>query len=248
MSTESERSLAGLAPAGAAVLGRLLGVDDRADSRVGVIVAEVARDIIEGRLAPGADLNSVELAKRFESSRTPVREALMVLEKEGLVTIPARRRPRVAVLELARVEEVYRLRGELYAMVSERVAERADAAQLAALDDVVARMDASVRAGDVTGSFWHNVTFHERAGDVAGDLTLKRTLDSLGVAVLRLRHHSLSQPGRPELSLQDHRRLVRAYRERDARLAGALSRSIVISALGAIKAAPGPLALVVADA
>ncbi|MBO0848825.1 MAG: GntR family transcriptional regulator [Pseudonocardia sp.] len=220
---------------------------DRTDSRVGVIVAAVARDIIEGRLAPGADLNSVDLARRFESSRTPVREALMVLEKEGLVTVPARRRPRVATLELARVEEVYRLRGELYAMVSERVAERAHPAQLAALGEVVRRMGASAQAGDVTAFFWHNVTFHERAGDVADAHTLKRTLDSLGVAVLRLRHHSLSQPGRIELSLRDHRRLVRAYQERDVRLAGALSRSLVASALDAIKAAPGPITLVGRD-
>lgn len=242
MSTGSVIDLPGLVPAGAAVLGRLLGVHDRADSRVGVIVAAVARDIIEGRLPPGADLNSVDLARRFESSRTPVREALMLLEKEGLVTILARRRPRVAMLELARVEEVYRLRGELYAMMSERVAQRADPAQLAALGDVVRWMGACAHAGDVTGFFWHNVTFHERAGDVAGAHTLKRTLDSLGVAVLRLRHHSLSQPGRMELSLRDHRRLVSAYRERDARLAGALSRSIVTSALHTIKAVPGPIA------
>ena len=48
---------------------------------------------------PGADLNSVELATRFGTSRTPVREALMLLEKEGLVEIPPRRRPRVCAYQ-----------------------------------------------------------------------------------------------------------------------------------------------------
>jgi DNA-binding GntR family transcriptional regulator len=228
---------------GAAVLGRLLGVEDRADSRVGEIVTFLAREIIEGRLLPGADLNTVDLAKQFGSSRTPVREALMVLENEGLVTVPARRRPRVAVLNLVRVEEVYRLRGELYAMVSARVAELAEPAQVEALAMTLNEMAAAADAGDVTAYFWHNVTFHERAGDAAGDVTLKRTLDSLGIAVLRLRHHSLSLSGRMSLSLQDHQRLLRAYREGDAQLASALSRSIVVTALAAIRAEPGSIAL-----
>src|SRR3546814_1769546 len=72
-----------------------IDLKERSDSLVGRIAADVARAITEGRLTPGADLNSVELAARFGTSRTPVREALMLLEKEGLVEIPPRRRPRV---------------------------------------------------------------------------------------------------------------------------------------------------------
>jgi DNA-binding GntR family transcriptional regulator len=124
------------------------------------------------------------------------------------------------------------------------VAERSDPAQVERLAATLNDMAAAADASDVTTYFWHNVTFHERAGDAAGDLTLKRTLDSLGISVLRLRHHSLSLPGRMALSLLDHRRLLRAYREGDAQLASALSRSIVISALTAIRAEPGPIALV----
>jgi DNA-binding GntR family transcriptional regulator len=54
-------------------------------SPVAGIVDWVARGIIEGRLLAGNDLNSVDLAKRFEVRRTPVREALFVLRREGLV-------------------------------------------------------------------------------------------------------------------------------------------------------------------
>lgn len=73
-----------------------LDLDEPRDSLVGKIAADIARAIADGDLLPGADLNSVELAARFGTSRTPVREALMLLEKEGLVEIPPRRRPRVA--------------------------------------------------------------------------------------------------------------------------------------------------------
>ncbi|HKS70467.1 MAG TPA: GntR family transcriptional regulator, partial [Ktedonobacterales bacterium] len=61
------------------------------DSLVGKIAEWIGSAIIEGRLRPGDDLNSVALSHRFQTSRTPVREALMILEKEGLVTIPPRR-------------------------------------------------------------------------------------------------------------------------------------------------------------
>src|SRR4051812_28729118 len=65
-----------------------LDLKERSDSLVGRIANEIARAISDGSLEPGADLTSVELATRFGTSRTPVREALMLLEKEGLVEIP----------------------------------------------------------------------------------------------------------------------------------------------------------------
>src|SRR6478736_6265295 len=78
----------------------------------------VARGIIEGRLQPGDDLNSVDLAKRFHVSRTPVREALFVLDREGLVDWSPRRRPRVSALSLTDAREIYELRALLYGQVS----------------------------------------------------------------------------------------------------------------------------------
>lgn len=216
------------------VLPRLLNVRSRADSLVASIAETVARDIVEGTLTEGADLNSVELAKRFSTSRTPVREALMLLEREGLVNISARKRPRVAVLEIGQVQEIYRLRAALYSMVAARVAEQAPAADLLGMRQDLARMGRAADAADVTSMFWANVSFHERASNAAGDLTLKRTLDSLGVQVLRLRHHSLSLPGRAHHSFHDHIRLLQAYEENDADLASALARSIVVTAFNAM--------------
>lgn len=222
-----------------ALMRRLLAVSDRSAALVTLIAESVALDIIEERLQPGTDLNSVELARRFSCSRTPVREALMLLERGGLVDIPARRRPRVAGLAFDRIEEIYRLRSELYSLVSERVARHAGPAHLTALRHELAKMSRAANTGDLSGYFWANVSFHECASDAASDLTLKRTLDSLGVQVLRLRHYSLSLPNRMMLSLEDHERLVRAYREHDASLAGALARSIVVRAFEAMVADRG---------
>ena len=74
--------------------------EDQGDaSPVGEIVDWVARGIIEGRLQPGDDLNSVDLAKRFNVSRTPVREALFVLNRERLLFMQKLVREEVQRLE-----------------------------------------------------------------------------------------------------------------------------------------------------
>src|ERR1700722_8989583 len=91
------------------------------------IVDWVARGIIEGRLQPGDDLNSVDLAKRFNVSRTPVREALFVLNRERLVDWSPRRRPRVSSMSLTEVREIYQLRVLLYGQVSLAIVEHATA-------------------------------------------------------------------------------------------------------------------------
>ena len=70
-------------------------------------------------------MNSAELARRFSTSRTPVREALLLLERESLVIVPPRRRPYVSPVDMAQVREVYEIRASLYALVSELLVARA---------------------------------------------------------------------------------------------------------------------------
>ncbi|MEP9382986.1 GntR family transcriptional regulator [Nocardioides sp. KR10-350] len=199
------------------------------------IAISVAADIIEGRLGPGDDLNSVELARVFRSSRTPVREALLVLEREGFVEISARRRPRVAGLSLREVRELYNLRAELYALVSRAVVRTAAETDLDRLRLLQAELDRAADAGDVDGYFWANVEFRNAEAAISHDRTLQRVLDNLGLRALQLRHLSLAQPGRLTPSAADHRRLLRAYEDRDADLAAALTGSLVRRGLAALE-------------
>ncbi|AEA27187.1 GntR family transcriptional regulator [Pseudonocardia benzenivorans] len=220
-------------------LGRreLLRVLDRGlgNTIVDEIIVRVGTDIIEGRLLPGDDLNSVELARNFGSSRTPVREALLTLEREGFVEISAHRRPRVAPLRIEEVRELYRVRAHLYALVSRELVEVAsddDLDRLQALQDELAL---AVALDDVDRYFWTNVDFRNTEAQITGNRTLCRVLDNLGLRMLQLRHVSLSLPGRLTASLADHDRLLRAYRDRDPDLAAALTSSLVIRGLSAIE-------------
>ena len=204
-------------------------------SRVSEIVAALSLEIIEGIKPPGSELNSVALAATFETSRTPVREALMVLEKEGLVEMPPRRRPFVSRPNIVDIRENYDIRATLMAIVMGRVAKSANEHDLAELGHLYKVMEAQVNNADAEAYFWANVAFHEHAMRIAGNSLFTRILDMLFLRALRFRRIGLQLPGRQKRSLDDHGRLMRALEERDAELASALIRSIITSALATIE-------------
>ncbi|MGV9797127.1 GntR family transcriptional regulator [Mycobacterium sp. NPDC003449] len=218
------------------LLTRLLGVEGREDSLVGKIAVEVARDIIEERVSPGGDLNSFELAKRFGTSRTPVREALMLLEKQGMVEVPPRRRPKATTFSPRTVREIYELRGELYALVAQHIVAHADESALGQLDRRLAEMVDAGRRGDHDGYFWQVVLFQEQSCVVAANETLKQAIDTLGLRVLHLRHLGMDRGWQIDRSLADHERLVQALHERDTGLAAALNRTMAANALAGLMA------------
>jgi DNA-binding GntR family transcriptional regulator len=208
---------------------------DGSSSLAFTIFQELAVNIVEGRLLPGHEVNSAELARRFNTSRTPVREALLLLEREDLVIIPPRRRPYVSPVALPQVREIYEIRASLYGLVSQLLVERATDEEIHGLAEWQALLVEDARLGDVDGYFWHNVGFRNAEASLSKNGELQRRLSSLGLQMHRFRHLSLSLPGRLLHSLADHERLVRAYADRDAALAVAVSRSLVLRGYHAIE-------------
>jgi DNA-binding GntR family transcriptional regulator len=199
------------------------------------IFDDVAMDIIEGKLKPGDTLNSVDLAKRFGTSRTPPREALAELERHGVVVVPPRRRPYVAYATLEQVRDVYEVRACLYALVSELIVDRCPAEKIAELDAWQQALEDDADREDSGSYFWHNVGFRYIEAGLSGNADLDRMIKSLGLRTLQFRHLSLSQPGQVNRSVADHRRLLRAYAERDKTAAVAMTRALVMGGFRAIE-------------
>lgn len=202
-------------------------------SLVSDIASRIGAEIVEGIRQPGDDLNSVELARLYSTSRTPVREALMLLEKEGLVEIPPRRRPTVVTYDVQQVRDIYQARGALLAVAAAEIAARASPAELARLREPLLQMEAA--EADISSYIWANVEFYDRATQLAGNRLIKRIVDSLLLRTLPLRRLSLSQPGRLVKSFDDHIRLFRAFEERDGTLAAALIRTNHQAALATLE-------------
>lgn len=217
------------------VIQRIIASHDDRFSLVSRIAVDVGAEVIEDVAIPGHDLNSVDLAKRYNTSRTPIREALMLLEKEGLVDIPPRRRPRVKVMDIKTIREIYRTRATLLEFIASDVALYAHDEEIAKLRAQVDKMEEACLNNDVRSYVWAIIEFHDLNSDASHNMTAKRIVESLLLRTISLRRWSLSQPGRMPESLDDHRRLVKAYENRDAHLASALVRSNHIAALKRIE-------------
>lgn len=203
------------------------------------IFDDIAIAVVESRLRPGEQLNSVELARRYGTSRTPVREALAELERQGVIVVPPRRRPYVATATLKQVKDVYDLRASLFSLVSELIVDEARSEDLAELWDWQAALEDDARRDAVDDYFWHNVGFRIAEIRLCGNEELHRVLGSLGLRTLQFRHLSLSLPGRLAQSVRNHRKLLQAYEDRDKATATAVTRTLIMSGLRAIEAAGG---------
>jgi DNA-binding GntR family transcriptional regulator len=219
-------------------LVRLLKLNERREPLVVQVAVWVGLGVIEGRLRPGQDLNSVDLSHRFNSSRTPVREALMLLEQEGLVEIRARRRPRVAAITPEGVRQIYEVREHLLELVGRLVATHANEADLADLRQRVGRMREQADRGDVDDYFWSHVALQERMTEIAGNATLKGILDSLALRTLILRHASLETAGRLPVSVAAQEQILQALEDHDADLAAMLLSRATRAAYAAIERSP----------
>ncbi|SFK60704.1 GntR family transcriptional regulator [Falsiroseomonas stagni] len=219
-----------------ATIHRVLSRGEAHASLVIDIACTIGAEILDGLLPPGRDLNSVDLARRFSTSRTPVREALVMLEKEGLVEIPPRRRPRVAIHDRDEIREIYRVRAAMLGLCASEACEHASAEELVELRDIVTAMQDAANTGDRDGYYWGNVRFHERFAELARNRTLLRQLDSLVLRSLRFRRRTLSSPERVRRSIADHSRLVVALEDRDQALASALASANVLGALRMLEA------------
>ncbi|MET7641273.1 GntR family transcriptional regulator [Streptomyces sp. NPDC005438] len=203
---------------------------------VGEIVTELATEIIEGRLDAGYDLTSVNLGRRFGTSRTPVHQALAVLQREGLVEVPPRKRARVATLTLEEIRDLYQIRSTLYSLMSQEIVAGATDEQIARLDEPLAAMREAVEQGDTLGYFYLTVDYRHIEADICPNQRVGSIIESLGLRIYRLRRYGLSLPNRMRTSSVDYARLREAYGERDRDLASAVTRAMMRKALTVIEA------------
>lgn len=112
---------------------RALNKTVRRVSLVDSIYETLLEAIVSGQLPHGSELNSVGLAKQLDVSRTPLREALHLLERDGLVRQAGNHKARVAEFSADDIREIYEVRLQLEAAAAERAATRMSPAALESL-------------------------------------------------------------------------------------------------------------------
>lgn len=132
--------------------------------------------ILSGALGPGTHLSVPEIARRLGVSRTPAREGLIMLEREGLVE--PRSSAGMAVITGGRTEilDLLDIREGLEIMTVRRAAERMDEAAVAALRALVEEHEAIVARRDLAAHVRIDARFHAMIRDAAGNARLARQL------------------------------------------------------------------------
>jgi DNA-binding GntR family transcriptional regulator len=176
------------------------------------VCAALREAITSGRLAPEARIKQEQVATELGVSRTPVREALHLLEREGLVRLVPRRGAIVQGFTAADVRELYELRELLEPAAAALAAVRADEDERRAVQRLARLTERP------TGGFAPNRDFHHALCAPCGNGLVMRTLDSVWThpAAEGLFAYQTLPPGAIERLASEHAAIAGAFAEADA--------------------------------
>ena len=212
---------------------RVLPPNDALVRNAGVAATELIREaIIEGRLEPGRRLKEEELARELGISRTPVREALLMLQAEDLVVATPNRGATVRVHDANDLHDLYELRALLeglalaYARVDRALIVRQDIRAIAVLDQAAAiaadlhqRRRILVRLepdDDLRGVVRENLFFHNTILAVAASERLTALVRKVIELPLVYNSYRWYSPEQMRISAHYHRQIVKALADGDA--------------------------------
>jgi DNA-binding GntR family transcriptional regulator len=189
---------------------------------------ERVRDmIIEGQLAAGEWINELELCKRLQISRTPLREALKVLASEGLVELVPRRGARVAQLSVREIVDLFEALGALEGIAAELAATRMSAADIEKLRRLQILIEHQHRAKNRHDYFRDNQALHLAIVAFSGNSAIAEIHSRLIARVGSARYIAILSESRWNDAVQEHSEILAALERRDARRAGELLRQHV---------------------
>ena len=213
------------------------------------VYERLRQDILSGLIPPGATLNQVHIAKRFNVSRTPVREALRMLQAEGLAEPHFQHRIRVTVVTPQEIDEAYAMWFLLDSLAVALTVPRLTSAELVklriALDDM--NQSAPTRSGSPADWAARHIVFHRLLIVYAGD-NIAAAIENCRASTERARRIFMRvEPQSWLASEEEHNALVKAYEDRSVERAIALmSRQlsrIALAVLGNIDPRYEPVAM-----
>ena len=146
-----------------------------ADKVYSQLKTEIATTVLE----PGTPLREEEIARRFQTSRTPVRQALHALEVEGLVAVEPRRGARVSEVSLREALEVYEIRELLEPYASYRAAIRRTKDEIEQLKEIRARFEEQHVSDDLHVRMQLDFDLHSLINEIGGNQILAEVIQDL---------------------------------------------------------------------
>ena len=196
-------------------------------SRVATAYRRLKDAILSNELPGGFQALELEIAERLEMSRTPVREALIRLQDDGLVDVVPRRGMRVRNVSINDMREIYELLYCIEATAAELLAARhlaPNSRELLLLEEATDEMERCLERDDLDGWAEADARFHNYLLEFCGNARLAKIGAAMAAQCHRVRLLTLRLRPRPTDSTDDHRAVVRAIRNHDEESAHDIQR------------------------
>jgi len=189
-------------------------------------VTELLRDMItRGDIESGSRVNERVLVEQLNISRTPLREAFKILEREGLISIQPNVGATVVVFTMDDVEASIEVLIGLETIGAERAATRATQDQIDEVVDLHTRMVAAHEAEDLMSYFHLNQNIHQKIIDAAHNAALSRVYAAECARIRRFRFAGNRDQTRWARAVREHEQIVDAFARREGPLLRELLRA-----------------------
>lgn len=180
------------------------------------IYEEIKRRILDNELPAGTQVLENELASQLGVSRTPIREALVLLSRDGMVEVRPRHGMRVLPVSADDMQDIYDILTALESTAAEIVAARGvSKEEIARLEQAVANMDAALKKDDLKGWAQADERFHRLLVELTNNKRLISLVNTYWEQSHRVRMLTLKLRPKPIHSNSDHAAVVEAIRKRD---------------------------------
>lgn len=179
------------------------------------IAAQLRRDILRGKLPPGAQVKERDNAADMGVSRTPMREAIRILAKEGLVVLRPSRSPIVAQPSFKEIADHIEVLTALEMLSGELACERASDAQIAEIAAIAARMEELYDQIDMLDLFEIDMSFHIAIAAASNNAVLAEAHRAILARLWRARFLSASRKRSRDRVLRQHGAIVEGLQKRN---------------------------------
>lgn len=200
-----------------------------------VVFNTLREAILKGELKPGERLMELQLASKLGVSRTPIREAIRMLEQEGLAVTVPRKGAEVAKMTEKDMEDVLVIRAALDELAAQLACDEIDDEQLKLLQASRRNFENCIQSGDVKQIAQADVEFHDRIYQATGNAKLINMLNNLREQMYRYRVEYLKDETNYPTLITEHQDLVEGIRRRDKEYVTAVMKRHVSNQAEAVK-------------
>ena len=181
-----------------------------------VVYDQLKELIIDGTLQPGNRIIETDYAEKFQISRTPIREAIRMLELEGLVESQSKGGVTVTGIHKADIDEIYKIRIALEEIILKEVILKASSNDVQRLDNLMEKtkniLNDKEKIDDVFKlySLFNNILY-----EIAKLNRVTEMIKNLNLYMKRFRRMSIDSGRRKDLAFNDHKAIIKAIKEKN---------------------------------